>query len=399
MINTSRSIIHMDMDTFFVSVERLIEPKLLHKPVIIGGSNRGVVASCSYETRKFGVHSAMPMKLALQLCPDATVISGDMEAYSRYSHQVTEIITEVAPVFEKSSIDEFYLDVSGMDKYFGCFQWGKELRSKIIKETGLPLSMGLSVNKLISKIATGEAKPNNTRHIEPGTETAFLDPMPIRKIPMIGKKTAQFLMQMGIHRVETLRNMPRQLLEQTFGKNGTILWQRANGIDYSPITPYSEQKSISTESTFHHDTMDVKQMQIILTAMVEKLAYKLRSQNRLTCNISVKIRYSNFDTENRQKKIPYTANDETLIRYAKELFQQLYTRRMMIRMIGVRLSGLVHGNYQINLFDDTQEHIQLFQAMDNIRNKHGTESIVRASTLGLDKRLRENRNFFTGDVR
>ena len=330
--------------------------------------------------------------------PDATVISGDMEAYSRYSHQVTEIITEVAPIFEKSSIDEFYLDVSGMDKYFGCFQWGKELRSKIIKETGLPLSMGLSVNKLISKIATGEAKPNNSRHIEPGTETAFLDPMPIRKIPMIGQKTAQFLMQMGIHKVETLRNMPRQLLEQTFGKNGTMLWQRANGIDHSPITPYSEQKSISTESTFHHDTMDVKQMKIILTAMVEKLAYKLRSQNRLTCNISIKIRYSNFDTENKQKKIPYTANDETLIRYAKELFQQLYTRRMMIRMIGVRLSGLVHGNYQINLFDDTKEHIQLFQAMDTIRNKHGIESIVRANTLGLDKRLRENRNFFTGDL-
>lgn len=398
MENSSRSIIHMDMDTFFVSVERLIEPKLLHKPVIIGGSNRGVVASCSYETRKFGVHSAMPMKLALQLCPDATVISGDMEAYSRYSHQVTEIITEVAPVFEKSSIDEFYMDVSGMDKYFGCFQWGKELRSKIIRETGLPLSMGLSVNKLISKIATGEAKPNNARYIAPGTETAFLDPMPIRKIPMIGKKTAQFLMQMGIHKVETLRNMPRQLLEQTFGKNGTMLWQRANGIDHSPITPYSEQKSISTESTFHHDTMDVKQMKIILTAMVEKLAYKLRSQNRLTCNISIKIRYSNFDTENRQKKIPYTANDETLIRYAKELFQQLYTRRMMIRMIGVRLSGLVHGNYQINLFDDTQEHIQLFQAMDTIRNKHGIDSIVRANTLGLDKRLRENRNFFTGDL-
>ncbi|WP_236587576.1 DNA polymerase IV [Marivirga aurantiaca] len=398
MINSPRSIIHMDMDTFFVSVERLIEPKLLDKPVIIGGSNRGVVASCSYETRKFGVHSAMPMKLALQLCPDATVISGDMEAYSRYSHQVTEIITEVAPIFEKSSVDEFYMDVSGMDKYFGCFQWGKELRNKIIKETGLPLSMGLSVNKLVSKVATGEAKPNNTRQIEPGMETVFLDPMSIRKIPGIGKKTAQFLMQMGIHKVETLRNMPRQLLEQTFGKNGTLLWQRANGIDHSPITPYSEQKSISTESTFHHDSMDVKQMKVILTAMVEKLAYKLRSKNQLTCNISIKIRYSNFDTENRQKKISYTANDETLIRYAKELFDQLYTRRMLIRMIGVRLSGLVHGNYQISLFDDTQEHIQLFQAMDTIRNKHGIESIMRANTLGLDKRLRENKNMFSGEI-
>lgn len=393
-----RSIIHMDMDTFFVSVERLVEPRLNNKPVIIGGSNRGVVASCSYEARRFGVHSAMPMKLAMQLCPDAKVISGDMEAYSRYSHQVTEIITGEAPLFEKSSIDEFYLDVSGMDRFFGCYEWGKELRSKIIRETGLPLSMGLSVNKLVSKVATGEAKPNNSRQILAGKETEFLDPMPIRKIPMIGKKTAQFLMQMGVYKVETLRNMPRQLLEQTFGKNGTLLWQRANGIDHSPITPFTEQKSISTESTFHSDSMDVKQMVVILTAMVEKLAYKLRSKNRLTCNISVKIRYSNFDTESKQKKIPYTANDQTLIQYAKDLFNQLYTRRMLIRLIGVRVSGLVHGNYQINLFDDTQEHIQLFQALDKIRNKHGIESIMRANTLGLDKRLRKNQNLFNGDV-
>ena len=393
-----RSIIHMDMDTFFVSVERLIEPKLNNKPVIIGGSTRGVVASCSYEARHFGVHSAMPMKLALQLCPDAKVISGDMESYSRYSHQVTEIIAEQAPLFEKSSVDEFYLDVSGMDRFFGCFEWGKELRSKIIKETGLPLSMGLSVNKLVSKVATGEAKPNNSKQILAGKETEFLDPMPIRKIPMIGKKTAQFLMQMGVYKVETLRNMPRQLLEKTFGKNGTLLWQRANGIDHSPITPFSEQKSISTESTFHNDSMDVKQMEVILTAMVEKLAYKLRSKNRLSCNISVKIRYSNFDTESKQKRIPYTANDHTLIQYAKELFKQLYTRRMLIRLIGVRVSGLVHGNYQINLFDDTQEHIQLFQALDKIRNKHGIESIMRANTMGLDKRLRKNQNMFNGEI-
>lgn len=394
-MDAPRSIIHMDLDSFFVSVERKINSSLHGLPILIGGSGgRGVVASCSYEARKFGVHSAMPMKLALRLCPQAKVISGDMEAYSRHSRLVSEIIADSAPLFEKSSIDEFYLDVSGMDRFFGCYKWGKELKQRIVKESGLPISFGLSVNKMVSKVATGEAKPNGEREILRGTEEAFLAPMPVHKIPMIGEKTAEFLRQMGVQDVRTLAAMPKEVLHHTFGKNGILLWQRARGIDHSPVVPHYEQKSISTETTFETDTIDVKKLKIVLTAMVEKLAYKLRAHQRLTACITVKIRYANFDTMTRQQQIPYTANDHTLIKLAQELFDKLYNRRMLIRLVGIRLSHLVQGYYQIHLFDDTEELIRLYQAMDTIKNKHGSKTIVRASTLGIKEELREDNNMF-----
>ena len=366
-------------------------------PLIIGGkSDRGVVAACSYETRRFGVHSAMPMKLALQLCPDAIVISGDTEAYSMQSKIVTEIIREKAPLFEKSSIDEFYLDLSGMDKFFGCYKWSAELRQKIMKETRLPISMGLSINKLVSKVATGESKPNGQKHVERGYEEAFLSPLSIRKIPMIGKKTADFFYEMGITKVKTLREMPVGMLEATFGKNGRIIWNKAHGIDNSPVVPFVERKSISTESTFEADSIDVKKMKAILTAMAEKLAFKLRSEKKLCACIAVKIRYSDFETTSKQLHIPYTSSDKTLIDKALGLFDKLYTRRILIRLIGVRLSKLAHGNYQINLFDDTQEEISLFKATDTIKNKYGAGALMRASTLDTGSKLRYDFNAFSG---
>ena len=395
--NDGRSILHMDLDAFFVSVECLRDNRLKNKPLIIGGkNNRGVVAACSYETRKFGVHSAMPMKLALQLCPDAIVISGDAEAYSKHSKIVTEVIREKAPLFEKSSIDEFYLDLSGMDKFFGCYKWSGELRQKIMKETCLPISMGLSVNKLVSKVATGECKPNGQKQIEYGDEEAFLAPLSIRKIPMIGKKTADFFYEMGITRVKTLREMPVGMLEATFGKNGRIIWNKAHGIDNSPVVPYVERKSISTESTFETDSIDVKKMKAMLTAMVEKLAFKLRSEKKLCSCISVKIRYSDFETTSKQLHIPHTSSDKVLIDKALGLFDKLYTRRILIRLIGIRLSKLAHGNYQINLFDDTLEEINLFEATDRIKAKYGAGSLMWASTLDTGSRLRYDFNSFSG---
>jgi DNA polymerase IV len=192
----------------------------------------------------------------------------------------------------------------------------------------------------------------------------------------------------------TLAAMPKEVLHHTFGKNGILLWQRAHGIDHSPVVPYYEQKSISTETTFETDTIDVKKLKIILTAMVEKLGYKLRSHQRLTACITVKIRYANFDTVTRQQQIPYTANDQTLIKLAQELFDKLYNRRMLIRLVGIRLSHLVQGYYQIHLFDDTEEQIRLYQAMDTLKNKHGSKTIVRASTLGIKEELREDNNMF-----
>jgi DNA polymerase IV len=392
-----RNIIHLDLDAFFVAVERKNNPRLQGLPLIVGGSSRrGVVAACSYEARQFGVHSAMPMYLALQLCPDAKVISGDMESYSKASHEITEMIEEAAPAFEKASIDEFYIDASGMDKYFGAYKWATELRHKIIKESGLTISMGLSVNKLISKVATGEYKPNANKYIEPGTERQFLDPLTVDKIPMVGKQTTTFLYDMGVRTIATLREMPVKFLVSAFGKNGISLWNKAHGIDDSPVVPYSEQKSISTESTFDEDTIDVKRLKSILIAMVEKVSFQLRSQMKLTSCVTVKIRYSNFDTETKQVHIPYTSSDHVLLRSVTQLFDKLYNRRMLIRLVGVRLSGLVHGNHQISLFDDTAESINLYEAIDYIKHRHGVEKVVRATTLDVSRRVRMEMNMFKG---
>ncbi len=388
-----RNIIHLDLDAFFVAVECKRDSRLKGRPLIIGGSSRrGVVAACSYETRQFGVHSAMPMYLALQLCPDAKVISGDMEAYSQASHEVTEIIAERAPAFEKSSIDEFYVDAGGMDRYFGAFAWAKELRQAIMKQSGLPISMALSANKLVSKVATGEFKPNAEAQIAPGTEKDFLGPLAVEKIPMIGRQTASFLHDMGVRTVQTLREMPLPFLISAFGKNGLSLWNKAHGEDSSAVVPYSEQKSISTESTFATDTIDVKRLRSILIAMVEKVAFNLREQRKLASCITVKIRYANFDTETRQVHVPYTASDHVLMRIVLELFNKLYNRRMLIRLVGVRLSGLVHGNYQISLFDDTAENINLYQSIDHIKHKYGVEKLIRANTIEVNKRVRMELN-------
>ena len=378
----TRNIVHLDMDTFFVSVERLGNSKLIGKPVIIGGtSGRGVVASCSYETRRYGVHSAMPMRMALMLCPDAIVIRGDMEQYSRYSNMVTQIIAEKAPVYEKTSIDEHYLDITGMDRFFGCQKWSHELRDKIIKETGLPISFGLSVNKTVSKIATGEAKPNGERFVDLQEVSPFLAPLSIRKIPMVGDKTFTILKDMGIDRIATLREVPMELMMKLLGENGIEIWRRANGIDNTPVQPYWEQKSMSTERTFNQDTMDVEMLNRLLVKMVSDLCFDLRADQKLTSCVTVKIRYANFDTHTQQRRIPYTSFDHTILEVVKDLFKKLYNRRMMLRLIGVRLSHLVHGTQQLNLFEDTPEKVNLYLSLDRIKKRYGKHCICRVTHM------------------
>jgi DNA polymerase-4 len=372
----------MDLDAFFVSVECLKNSSFLGKPLIIGGtSSRGVVSTCSYEARHFGVHSAMPMKMALRLCPQAIVLKGDMDSYSHYSRLITEIIKEEAPIFEKASIDEFYLDLSGMDKYFGCYKWSLELRQKIMKDAGLPISFGLSLNKLISKIGTGEAKPNGTKEIPQGTEKNFISPLSVRKIPGVGKETYKRLSFMGVKTINTLSQVPARLLEREFGKSGQNLWQKANAIDRTPVVPYSEQKSMSKERTFMEDSLDIRMIKNLLLKMVDQLAFDLRASQKLTACITIKIRYADFNTYTKQKRISYTANDNVLSRYAKEIFDSLYERRQLIRLIGVKFSGLVHGNYQISMFDDTEKAISLLQQKDRIRKRFGAGSISRAAYL------------------
>ena len=396
MMQNNRSIVHMDLDTFFVSCERLLDSRLNGKPVLIGGtSDRGVVASCSYEARTFGVHSAMPMRMARELCPEAVIIKGSAGIYTKFSRMVTDIIKENVPVFEKSSIDEFYIDLTGMDKFFGNLKLASKIRKRIIKETGLPISFGLSNNKTISKIATGEAKPNNQIKIDYGDEKRFLAPLSIRKIPMVGDKTYQTLRNLGVKQIRTVQQSPVELMESVLGKNGRAIWKKANGIDSTPVIPYSERKSISTERTFERDTIDVVKLKSLLVAMVENLAYQLRKKEKVTACVTVKIRYSDFNTYTLQRKIPYTSADHALIPLVVELFERLYNRRLLVRLIGIRFSHIVHGCYQINLFEDTAEFIHLYQAIDKMRNRYGSKAVIRAA--GIDVKYFKRSGSFNGE--
>ncbi len=392
----NKTILHLDLDTFYVSVERLIDSRLMHKPLLVGGtSDRGVVAACSYETRGFGVHSGMPMKMARELCPEAVVIRGNAGTYSKHSDIVTEIIKEQVPLFEKSSIDEFYADLTGMDRFFGSYRYASELRQRIIRETGLPISFGLSGNKVVSKVATNEAKPNNQLKIDYGLEKPFLAPLSIKKIPMVGDKTYQTLRNLGLRQVRTIQEMPMEVMQRVLGANGAVIWKRANGMDNTPVIPFCERKSISTERTFDKDTIDVVKLRGILIAMTENLAYQLRRGEKLTACIMVKIRYSDFNTYSKQLHIPYTSADHILIPKILELFNTLYNRRLLVRLVGIRFSHLVSGNYQIDLFDDTEEILNLYSAMDTIRKRYGDKSVIRASGMGA-KTIGRMHNPFNG---
>jgi DNA polymerase-4 len=387
-----RTIVHMDLDSFFISVERLMDSSLIGKPVIVGGtSDRGVVASCSYEARKFGVHAAMPSRMAKQLCPHAIFIRGDMDQYSKHSNIVTQIIESEAPLFEKASIDEHYLEITGMDKYVkNSMLWSHELREKIIKETGLPISFGLSENKTVSKIATSESKPNGEKQILHGLEKSFLAPLSIRKIPGIGEKTNSTLQKMGISKIETIQNMPMIAMQKVLQDNGATIWRKANGIDKSPIEPFTEQKSLSKETTFDKDTTNAELLQNMLVAMIDSLAFDLRKLQKVTGCVTIKLKYSDCQTHTFQATIPYTASDHTLLQKATELFQKNYNRRVLIRLIGVKFSNLVSGFNQINLFDDTEEKINLYNALDKIRLRFGEKAIGKAVGLKEKKDTNEH---------
>jgi len=383
MNSLERSIVHMDLDTFFVSCERLMDSNLNNRPVLIGGtSDRGVVAACSYEARKYGVHSAMPMRFARQLCPEAIILRGNTGIYTKYSTLVTDVIKDTVPLYEKASIDEFYIDLTGMDQFFGSYHLAKDLRHRIIKETGLPISFGLSVNKTVSKIATGEAKPNNQIRIDSGNEKPFLAPLSVRKIPMVGEKTYHTLCDLGIKKIKTVQEMPIGMMEKVFGKNGTAIWKKANGIDNNPVIKYQERKSMSTERTFDKDTTDVKKLHGILIAMTEKLIYQLRRANKLTACVTFKIRYSDFQTYTKQKRIPYSASDHMILPIVLDLYKILYQRRLLVRLVGVKFGCLVSGGHQINLFEDNDKIMNLYQAMDRIRNRYGEKAVLRAGGMG-----------------
>jgi DNA polymerase-4 len=383
MAELLRHIAHFDLDSFFVSVEILNDPSLKGKPVLVGGSDRGVVAACSYEARKFGIHSAMPMKQAKKLCPHAIVVGGMRGEYSRYSRWVTDIISSKVPMVEKASIDEFYIDLSGMDKFFGVSKYTKELRQLITKETGLPISCGLSSGKLISKIATNEAKPNGFLEIPHGKETEFLWPLPIEKIPGVGKNTEQQLKNFGIYKIEDIAKTPIDVMEKYFGKWGESLWRKSHGIDHAVIETGWEQKSMSHENTFEQDYNDIEFLHAEIVRLTEKTAYALREDDVLTGCVTVKIRYSNFETTSRQETIDYTSLDDQLIAKAKDLFNKSWQKGRPVRLLGVRFSQLIPFTMQMSLFENNGEKLNLYKAIDDIKNQFGSDVISKAVSSNL----------------
>jgi DNA polymerase IV len=379
-MSADRIIAHFDLDAFFVSVECLNDPSLKGKPLIVGGSReRGVVAACSYEAREYGIHSAMPMATAMRLCPHATVVGGTRGEYSKYSRWVTEIIADKAPLFEKASIDEFYLDLSGMGKYFDPYKWTIELRQEIMEKTGLPISFGLASNKLVAKIATNEAKPNSYLHVPAGMEKAFLAPLKVNKIPGVGEQTYQLLKDLGIYTIDDLSRQSPEFLEKNFGKYGAELWNKAQGIHTSEVSSYHEAKSISTENTFHENIKDVDQLLTELVHQTEKVAHELRQDNMMAGCIAVKIRYRDFETTSRQTTIPYTFYDDELILQARNLFHKLWRKGQPVRLLGVRLSELTSEAIQTNLFSDAEKKHELYKAIDEVKNRFGKSSISKAT--------------------
>jgi DNA polymerase-4 len=374
-----RYIAHLDLDSFFVSVEILNNPSLKGKPVIVGGTKeRGVVSTCSYEARKFGVHSAMPMKKAMELCPNAVLVQGTRGEYSRYSRWVTEIIAAKAPLFEKASIDEFYIDLTGMDKYFDPYQWTIDLRAEIIQKTQLPISFGLASNKMIAKIATDLAKPNGYMFVLPGSEKEFLAPLAVNKFSGVGDVTHLQLKAMGIYTIGDILKTPLGALEKKLGKWGIDLYSKAQGIHNGEVSNYREAKSISTENTFEDNTTDMEFLLRELVRMTERVAFELRKEEKLAGCIAVKIRYPNFETTTKQATIDFTFSDDELIPAAIKLFHQSYKKEKPIRLLGVRLTEMTSHALQGNLFNNPEKEIKLYKAIDAVRNKYGRSALIKA---------------------
>lgn len=380
MKTAQRIIAHFDLDSFFVSVEVLNDPSLKGKPVIVGGKERGVVAACSYEARKYGIHSAMPSKKASQLCPDAIFLRGNYADYSKYSRWVTKIIAENAPLFEKASVDEFYLDLTGMDKFFNPMQWTIDLRKKIMEETGLPISFGLAANKMMAKIATNQAKPNGYLQVPFGRERDFLSPLAAGEIPGVGGQTELVLAHMGIKTVNDIFLAGQTVLEERLGKWGADLWQKSQGIHTRDVSPWHEAKSISSENTFDENKTDLRFLKAELVRLTEKICFELRQDGKVAGCVAVKIRYPDFETTTRQTSIPYTCADDEIIPVAKELFTKLYDRGQPVRLLGVRLSDLTNDAVQTNLFQDSERKAELYKAIDDVKNRFGKYFVKRASS-------------------
>jgi len=326
------------------------------------------------------VHSAMPSARARQLCPEAIFVKGSRGDYSKYSRWVTEIIAAKAPLFEKASIDEFYLDLSGMDRFHNALEWTIALRKEIMDTTGLPISFGLASNKMMAKIATNQAKPNGYLQIPAGKEQEFLAPLPVDAIPGVGDHTHEVLKSMGIYRIGDISKCRIEDLDERLGKWGTELWYKSQGMHNGEVSPFHEAKSISTENTFEENIAEVRLLKKEIVRQAEKICYELRQDGKVTGCVAIKLRYPDFVTTSRQTTIPYTSADDEIIPVVKELFDKLHKKGQPVRLLGVRLSDLTNDAVQTNLFSDAEKKSGLYKAIDEVKNRFGKSSVKRASS-------------------
>ena len=372
-------ILHMDMDAFFVSCEIQEDPSLKGKPVIIGSKDgRGIVSTCSYEARKYGVHSAMPGRQAYRLCPEGIFLKGRGALYRQYAEQVREIVREHVPDTAFASIDEFYCDLTGFERFYGAWDYARQLRHAIISGTGLPVSMGLARSKTLAKMATNAAKPNGEKFVRPGEEHDFMAPLPISAIPMVGPKFTQKLADLGLHKIEQLLDFDLDAFEQRFGKMGRSLYFKIHGEGGRFGAP-RERKSIGVERTLSEDTLDEDYLRRLLLGMAEKLAHQLRNKRLTSGCVNIKLRYHDFKTYTRQMTVPPTADDRKIHAAALQLFRQNWNPNKAVRLIGVRCTALQTAAEQANLFDNREKQSKLETVLDELKTKHGLQSVHRAA--------------------
>jgi DNA polymerase-4 len=372
------------MDTFFISVERILDPSLKGKPVVVGGDpkyGKGVVAACSYEAREFGLHSAMPIRKAYSLCPQAVYLHGHHDEYTRYSKAVKNILAKYAPVLEQASIDEFYLDFSGCEHIYGAYPLlALKLQKEINNNLLLPCSIGIAGNKTLAKIASDFKKPNGITYVAPGGEKEFLTDLPVQVIPGVGKVTLKEFNQKGIYFIRDITDLPKDYFSAAFGKYGTDLWEKANGNGTEYLTVEREQKSISHETTFLNDVLSIKKIEETLFNLSAKLSQSLKGNNWIASTISFKLRYSDFTTITRAKTISHTDDPAVIFNTIKELFQKNFTRRVSIRLVGIRLTNFLIKSEQMFLFDDNFiKRQRIIDAINKVRAKYGFSSITFGS--------------------
>ncbi len=375
-----KTIFHLDLDTFFVSVERILNPSLIGKPVIVGAlpeSGRGVISTCSYEAREYGLHSAMPIKQAYKLCPNGLYVRGTMGEYAKYSKAVKKLLEEYAPVIQQASIDEFYMDFTGTHNIYGSmFAFGKELQAKIQTELKLPCSIGIGSNKTIAKICSDYAKPFGVTYVMPGMEKEFLAPMPVEVIPGVGKVMLESLHSKGFYKIGDITKVSDEYFALAYGKSGISLWNKANGSGSTSFSTEYKRLSISKERTYRVDELNLEKIEKTLFDLTGKVSQLLRNKNWEAATISIKLRYSDFVTITRAKTIRATNDDKIIFETAIKLFRKAYNRRVAIRLIGISLTKFSEFNEQETLFDkENIDRKKMLKAVTSIRNKFGFDSI------------------------